>query len=59
MAGIRPYLTEEKARDVVRALAVHARSLAEPSVRGQNSDEIRRLDALRRDLEGEIDKRAR
>lgn len=49
-------LNDSEARDIVRALAVYARSLAEPAIREQNRAEIKRLDALRHALEAAIDK---
>src|SRR6185436_7809580 len=48
-------LTDEQARIHIRALSVHARDLAAPAVREQNMEQIKRLDALRHDLEQKLD----
>jgi hypothetical protein len=49
-------LTDQQARDVIRALSVHARDLASiPRAQNPNKAEIKRLDGLRKELEALLD----
>lgn len=51
-------LTDEQARDVIRATSVYARDLAAGMWRDKNLTEIKRVDALRHEVEAAVDKAA-